>query len=278
MKRLNEFLDYSFKIGENIHLDVRTILIIIFIMLLTNWLLKLVRKIVNSKLDDQNKGKFRSVFSFIKYFIYTLVLIVALESSGIRMSVLLAGSAALLVGIGLGLQTLFQDIISGIFILVDRSLQVDDIVEVDGKVGRIFEIKLRTSRAVTIDDRVLIIPNHKFITHSLYNWTQNGNVTTESVEVGVAYGTDVEKVKEILLKIAEEHPMITKAKKPDVLFWEFAESSMRFKLLFVIRDSFTRNKIKSDIRFAIEKAFRENEIRIPFPQRDVHIFNPKNQE
>lgn len=276
MKRLNEFLDYSFKIGENVHLDVRTILIIIFIMVLTNWLLKLVRKIVNSKLDEQNKGKFRSVFSFIKYFIYTLVLIVALESSGIRMSVLLAGSAALLVGIGLGLQTLFQDIISGIFILVDRSLQVDDIVEVDGKVGRIFEIKLRTSRAVTIDDRVLIIPNHKFMTHSLYNWTQNGNVTTESVEVGVAYGTDVEKVKEVLLKIAEEHPMIMNTKKPDVLFWEFAESSMRFKLFFVIKDSFTRNKIKSDIRFAIEKAFRENDIRIPFPQRDVHIFNPKN--
>lgn len=270
MKKLNEFLDYSFKIGENIHIDVRTILILIFIMLLTNWLLKLVRRIVNSKLDEPNKGKFKSVFSFLKYFIYTLVLIVALESSGIKMSVLLAGSAALLVGIGLGLQTLFQDIISGIFILVDRSLQVDDIVEVDGKVGRIFEIKLRTSRAVTIDDRVLIIPNHKFMTHSLYNWTQNGNVTTESVEVGVAYGTDVEKVRELLLKIADEHPMITKTKKPDVLFWDFAESSLRFKLIFVIRDSFTRNKIKSDVRFAIEKAFRENAIQIPFPQRVIH--------
>ncbi len=276
MKKLNEFLDYSFKIGENIHIDVRTILILIFIMLLTNWLLKLVRRIVNSKLDEPNKGKFKSVFSFLKYFIYTLVLIVALESSGIKMSVLLAGSAALLVGIGLGLQTLFQDIISGIFILVDRSLQVDDIVEVDGKVGRIFEIKLRTSRAVTIDDRVLIIPNHKFMTHSLYNWTQNGNVTTESVEVGVAYGTDVEKVRELLLKIAHEHPMITKTKKPDVLFWDFAESSLRFKLIFVIKDSFARNKIKSDVRFSIEKAFRENGIRIPFPQRDVHIYNAKD--
>lgn len=276
MEKLNEFLDYSFKISEHIHIDVRTILILIFIMILTHWLLKLVRKIVNSKLDDANKGKFKSVFSFLKYFIYTLVLIVALESSGIKMSVLLAGSAALLVGIGLGLQTLFQDIISGIFILVDRSLQVDDIVEVDGKVGRIFEIKLRTSRAVTIDDRVLIIPNHKFMTNSLYNWTQNSHVTTESVEVGVAYGSDVEKVKEILLKIAEEHPMIVNTKKPDVLFWEFAESSLRFKLIFVIRDSFTRNKIKSDVRFAIEKAFRENAIQIPFPQRDVHIYNTKD--
>lgn len=276
MEKLSEFLNYSFKIGENVHIDVRTILILIVIMLITNWLLKIVRKLVNRKLDEQNKGKFKSVFSFLKYFIYTLVLIVALESSGIKMSVLLAGSAALLVGIGLGLQTLFQDIISGIFILVDRSLQVDDIVEVDGKVGRIFEIKLRTSRAVTIDDRVLIIPNHKFMTNSLYNWTQNGNVTTESVEVGVAYGSDVEKVKEILLDIAKEHPMILDTKGPDVLFSDFGESALRFKLIFVIKDSFTRNKIKSDVRFAIEKAFREHHIKIPFPQRVIHTVNTKS--
>ena len=270
MEKLNEFLNYSFKIGESIHIDVRTILIIIFIMILTNLLLKLVRKLVNSKLDEGNKGKFKSVFSFLKYFIYILVFIVALESSGIKMSILLAGSAALLVGVGLGLQTLFQDIISGIFILVDRSLHVDDIVEIDGKIGRIFEIKLRTSRAVTIDDRVMIIPNHKFMTQSLYNWTQNGNLTTESIEVGVSYGTDVQKVKEILLKIATEHPLIIQSKKPDVLFWDFGESSMRFKLLFAVKDSFARNKIKSDVRFDIDKAFREHEIKIPFPQRVVH--------
>jgi small-conductance mechanosensitive channel len=275
LEKVKEFLNYSFKLGESVHIDVKTILILIFVLFLTSWLLKLIRKIVNSKLDDVDKGKFKSVFSFLKYFIYTLVLIIALESSGIKMSVLLAGSAALLVGIGLGLQTLFQDIISGIFILVDKSLQVNDIVEVDGKVGRVFEIKLRTSRAVTIDDRVLIIPNHKFMTQSLYNWTQNGNLTTESVEVGVAYGSDVEQVKSILLKIANEHPMILKEKTPFVLFSDFGESSLRFNLVFVIKDSFTRNRIKSDIRFAIDKAFREHQIEIPFPQRDVHIFNSK---
>ncbi|QMU63819.1 MAG: mechanosensitive ion channel [Flavobacteriaceae bacterium] len=276
MEKLKEFLNYSFKVGENAHINVKTILILIVILFLTSWLLKLVRRVVNNKLDEDNKGKFKSVFSFLKYFIYILVLIVALESSGVKLSVILAGSAALLVGIGLGLQTLFQDIISGIFILVDKSLQVNDVVEIDGKIGRIFEIKLRTSRAVTIDDRVVIIPNHKFMTQSLYNWTQNGNKTVESVEVGVAYGTDVQKVKEILLKIAVEHPMILKDNRTDVLFDNFGDSALIFNLRFVIKNSFIRYKVRSDIRFAIDKAFKEYGIQIPFPQRDVHIFNPKN--
>tara|TARA_R110002073_G_scaffold306012_5_gene475199 strand:- start:40990 stop:41826 length:837 start_codon:yes stop_codon:yes gene_type:complete len=277
VEKLREFLDYSFNISENIHIDIKTILVLIFVLLFTGWLLKLVRKIVNKKLDDEDKGKFKSVFSFLKYFIYILVIIVALESSGVKLSVLLAGSAALLVGIGLGLQTLFQDIIAGVFILIDKTLRIDDIVEVDGKVGKVFEIKLRTSRAVTIDERVIIIPNHKFMTQSLYNWTQNGNVTVESVDVGVAYGSDVEKVKEILLNVALNHPMVISNKAPDVFFMDFAESSLKFKLLFTIRDSFARNKIKSDVRFEIDKAFRDNNIKIPFPQRDVHLFNPKNE-
>ena len=277
MEKLREFLDYNFKIGESIHIDVKTIIFLVFVLILTGWLLKLVRKLLNRKLDDEDKGKFKSIFSFLKYFIYILVIIVALESSGVKLSVLLAGSAALLVGIGLGLQTLFQDIISGIFIIVDKSLHVNDVIEIDGKVGKVFEIKLRTSRAVTIDDRVMIIPNHKFMTQSLFNWTQNGNKTIESVEVGVAYGSDVGKVEEVLLKVANNHPLVLKNQKPDVLFMDFADSSLKFKLLFTISNSFMRNKIKSDLRFEIDKEFKDNNIKIPFPQRDIHLFNTKNE-
>ena len=105
----------------------------------------------------------------------------------------------LLIGIGLALQTLFQDIISGVFILVDQSVHVGDIIEIDGKVGRVEEIKLRTTRAVTIDNKVLVIPNHLYLENSLYNWTQNGTTTRESVSVGVAYGSDVQLVKKIII-------------------------------------------------------------------------------
>lgn len=274
MESFKEFLNFSFEITDKIHVDVRTVLFIIFVILITSILLKLIKKLVYRNLSEDDKGKFKAIFTFLQYFIYVIVLIIALESSGIEVGVLLAGSAALLVGIGLGLQTLFQDIISGIFILLDKTLAVNDIVEVDEKVGKIIEIRLRTTRAVTIDDKVLIIPNHKFLTQSLFNWTQNGAQTTEGVEVGVAYGSDVELVRQILVDVAKNHPKILQTPEPRVLFLDFGDSALQFKLLFNINNSYTHLQIKSDLRFEIDKKFRVHNITIPFPQRDVHIIKP----
>lgn len=272
MNKIQDILNYTFEFTDQIHISVKAILVVALAFFITNNVLKLIRKIINRQLEEGDKGKFKTVFTFLRYFIYVLVIIIALESSGVQVSVLLAGSAALLVGLGLGLQTLFQDIISGIFILLDKSLHVNDIVEVDGKIGRIFEINLRTTRAVTVDNRVLIIPNHVFLTNSLYNWTQNGKQTLELLNVGVAYGSDVEKVRDILVKVAVEHPRVLKNPKPDVLFMDFADSALMFRLRFTINDSFTQLKIKSDLRYAIDKKFREHKVQIPFPQRDVHLF------
>ncbi|MEO9569716.1 MAG: mechanosensitive ion channel domain-containing protein [Polaribacter sp.] len=271
MEKINQFLDFSIIRTSNINIDVKTILFVIIVFILTGQLLKLIKKIVNRKLHDEDKDKFKAVYSFIKYFVYVIVLVIALESSGVNVSVLLAGSAALLVGIGLGLQTLFQDIMSGIFILIDKSLHVNDIIEIEGKVGKVEEIRLRTTRAVTIDDKVLVIPNHKFLTNSLFNWTQNGTQTTEAVEVGVAYGSDIELVKNILIEVAKAHPKVLKNISPRVLFTDFADSALQFKLLFVINNSYEHLTIKSDLRFAIDKKFRENNVTIPFPQRDIHL-------
>lgn len=272
MENFKEFLDYSFQITNKIHLDVKNIIFIIVVIIATRIFLKLIRKLINRKLAEEDKGKFKAVFSFLQYFVYVVVLIIALESSGIEVGVLLAGSAALLVGIGLGLQTLFQDIISGVFILLDKTLTVNDIVEVDGKIGKIIEIKLRTTRAVTIDDKVLIIPNHKFLTQSLFNWTQNGAQTTQAVEVGVAYGSKVELVKNILIDVAKSHPNILKLPAPRVLFMDFGDSALQFRLLFNINNSYTHLTIKSDLRFEIDKEFRKHNITIPFPQRDVNFY------
>ena len=272
MEKLRDILNYSFHFSDAIYISVKTILVLTIAFIVTNLLLRLIRKIVNRKLEEEDRGKFKSIFSFLKYFVYIFVIIIALQSSGVEVSVLLAGSAALLVGLGLGLQTLFQDIISGIFILLDKTLHVNDIIEIDGKVGKVFEIRLRTTRAVTLENRVLIIPNHKFLTHSLYNWTQNGVLTTEGINVGVAYGSDVEKVKQLLIEVANEHPRVLKIKKPTVFFMDFGDSALQFRLLFTINDSFSQLKIKSDLRFEIDKKFREHHIKIPFPQRDVHVY------
>ena len=148
-----------------------------------------------------------------------------------------------------------------------------DIIETDSKVGRVIEIKLRTTRAITRDDKIIIIPNHKFISEVIYNYTQNRRTTREFVSVGVAYGSDTALVEKLLLQSLESQPGVLKSPKPFVLFENFGDSSLDFSVLFFLNDSFTDPKIKSAIRFKIDRLFRENNVTIPFPQRDVHLFN-----
>ncbi|AXT56167.1 mechanosensitive ion channel [Aquimarina sp. MMG015] len=276
---IKKFLDYEiFHFGPDDHsiiLTVGLLLFVIFILIITTISLKFIRRIVTRKLQKEDKLKFESVFSFSKYFIYIIVILIALDSIGFNITAIFAASAALLVGVGLALQTLIQDVISGIFILIDQTVHVGDIIELDGKVGRVEEIKLRTTRAVTIDNKVLVIPNHKYLTSTLYNWTQNGSITRESIEIGVAYGSDINLVKQLLIKIANDNDKILKTPEPLVLFTNFGDSSLNFKLIFTMNDSFQASIPKSEIRFEIDRLFRENKINIPFPQREVTILNPK---
>jgi small-conductance mechanosensitive channel len=273
MEKLNDFLNYYFKFGETVHISVKKILVVIVVFILTAILLKLIKKLATRKLPVEDGLKFTSVFSFTRYFIYLVVLLITMDNMGVNVTAIFAASAALLVGVGLALQTFFQDIISGIFILVDQSVHVGDIIEIDGKVGRVVEIKLRTTRAVTIDNKVLVIPNHKYLTSILYNWTENGAKTRESVNVGVAYGSDVEKVKQLLLDIANSHPSVLKKPEPLVLFTDFGDSSLNFKLVFTLNNSFEAIIPQSEMRFEINRLFKEQNITIPFPQRDVHLYN-----
>jgi len=272
MEKLLEILNYEFTFSKDVHISVKAIIIVIVALIVTSFVLKLIRKLVTRKLPDDDKVKFVSLFSYSKWFIYVIIILMTFHNIGINVTAIFAASAALLVGVGLALQTLFQDIISGIFILVDQSVHVGDIIELDGKVGRVENIKLRTTRAVTIDNKVLIIPNHLYLTNSLYNWTENGSETREHVFVGVAYGSDVQLVKKLLLQAANSHPLVLKQPEPTVFFLNFGDSSLDFKLVFTLNNSFEAAMPKSDIRFEIDKLFREHNISIPFPQRDVHLF------
>jgi small-conductance mechanosensitive channel len=277
MEKILNFLNYEFIFSKDVHISIKAILIVIVALLVTSVILKLIRKVITRKLPHQDKVKFISLFSYSKWFIYMIILLMTFHNMGVNVTAIFAASAALLVGVGLALQTLFQDIISGVFILVDQSVHVGDIIELDGKVGRVENINLRTTRAVTIDNKVLIIPNHLYLTNSLYNWTENGTETRENVEVGVAYGSDILLVKKVLLEVAHSHPSVLKKPEPLVLFTNFADSSLNFKLIFTLNDSFQGAIPKSDIRFEIDRLFRENNIAIPFPQRDIHIIEQKNK-
>ncbi|WP_233897356.1 mechanosensitive ion channel family protein [Tenacibaculum piscium] len=271
MKELNKILNYTFQFNKEIGISIKALLMLLIVLILASFLLKYFEKFVKKRLQNEDENKFNTVFSFASWLLYIIIFLTTLNSLGVNVTAIFAASAALLIGVGLALQTFFQDIISGIFIILDQSVHVGDIIELDEKVGRVEEIKLRTTRAVTIDNRVLIIPNHKYLTNSLYNWTQNGATTREIVSIGVAYGSDVQLVKELLLKAANEHPKVYQYPAPLVIFENFGDSSLDFKLIFTLDDSFQAQIPKSDLRFKIDELFREHQISIPFPQRDIHI-------
>ena len=276
MKELNKILNYTFQFNKDIGISVKSILVLVIVLILASFLLKYFKKFVKNRLQKEDKNKFDTVFSFASWLLYIVIFLTTLNTSGVNVTAIFAASAALLIGVGLALQTLFQDIISGIFIIVDQSVHVGDIIEIDGKVGRVEEIKLRTTRAVTIDNKVLVIPNHRYLSNSLYNWTQNGTTTRESVAVGVAYGSDVQLVKELLLKAANEHPKVFQYPAPLVVFENFGDSALEFKLIFTLNDSFQALIPQSEIRFRIDQLFREHNISIPFPQRDIHVIERKD--
>jgi len=272
---LKDLLNWGLHIGEGenaIHVTVGLLFTIIIAFIITSFLLKWFFKLITHKMDGEGKLKFHTIYRFIKYLVYIIVIVVTMSSAGIDITLLITASAVVFVGLGLALQDLFQDVIGGVFILIDKSLRAGDIIEVDGKVGKVFEIKLRTTLALTRDDKVIVIPNHKFINDIVYNYTQNHKTTREEVRVSVAYGSNVQLVTEILKEVANKQTGVLKNPKPFVIFEDFGESALIFSVNFYINDSYTDPKIKSDLRYGIESSFRANQIKIPFPQREVHVF------
>lgn len=265
--RLIKVSDYQLTIGD--------ILLIALIYIISSYLLKLIGAILdrfesNQRLDPRNKV---TIFILLKYLIWILVVILSLDVIGVKITILLAGSAALLVGLGLGLQQIFSDIVSGIFLLLEGSVKIGDIMEVDGIVGRVLKINLRTSEVLTRAGIIIIVPNHKFIVENVVNWSHNASTTRFSVTVGVSYGSDAALVKKILLECASSHGSIVDRKpyEPTVRLINFGDSSLDFELLFWSKEGFIIETIKSDLRFMILSKFRKNNVEIPFPQRDLNF-------
>jgi small-conductance mechanosensitive channel len=190
---------------------------------------------------------------------------------GLKLNMLLAGSAALLVGVGLGLQNTFNDFVSGIILLFEGTIKVGDVLEIDNDVVKIQQLGLRTSSAINRDDISIIIPNSLLITSRVINWSHQSKKTRFRIKVGVTYGSDVDLVLKILKESAYEHPEVKNRSSISARFVDFGNSSLDFELLFFSTDIFRIENIKSDIRKTINRKFIENNITIPFPQMDVHI-------
>ncbi|MFP4448362.1 MAG: mechanosensitive ion channel family protein [Bacteroidales bacterium] len=270
---MNTILEYTIIDTEKFSLTVYNLIIALLILVITRliiWGLKRgFNRVIKQKAVDQSRG--HTVYQLVKYFLWIIAVFLVLDTIGVRITFLLAGSTALLVGIGLGLQQVFKDLISGIFLLFEGNLKVGDVVELEGMVGIVKDIGFRTTKIETRDNIILIIPNSRFIAENVINWSHIEKRTRFYVEVGVAYGSDVQLVKSILAKCAKDHKEITNFPEPFVRFNDFGDSSLVFQLYFFTNNAFRVENIKSDLRFIIDKKFRENNVRIPFPQRDVHI-------
>lgn len=273
MEKLEDILDYS--LIKTTHFNVTVIAIlsvvsIIVIARLLNWLIKrlLRREVGRNKIEETHSY---SIGIVSKYLIYLIAIILILESFHVNITVLLGASAALFVGLGLGLQDIFKDSFAGVVILYGKVIRVNDIIEVEDIIGEVIEIDIRSTKLITKDDIIVILPNHKLILEKVINWSRNYRSTRFSITVGVAYGSDTELVKNILLDAAKQHPNVIDPSKSHVLFQDFGDSALQFELYFYSEHLFDIEAVKSDLRFAVDKAFRQANISIPFPQRDLHI-------
>jgi small-conductance mechanosensitive channel len=227
-------------------------------------------KILNKSIDYKRR---HSIFMIFKYFVWILSILFILDAFGFQITIILAGSAALLVGIGLGLQNIFSDLISGIFLLFEGTIKIGDIIEVDQVIGKVIEINLRSSELMTRDGVTIIIPNSKFIVEKVINWSHNADSVRFIIDVGVSYGSDVDDVIKILQECLLEHKKVEKIPEPFIRFNNFGESSLDFQLIFWTKDPFMVENTKSDIRKSVYRSLTKEGITIPFPQRDLHIIS-----
>lgn len=278
---MSELTDYNLLNLGNFSITLGSVLRVILIVFVTWLALFVLARVISHffKSRELDTGRKHALTQLASYLLWTIAVVLILDSIGVKITLLLAGSAALLVGLGFGLQQIFQDLVSGIFILIEGTIRVDDVIEIDGLVGKILNIKIRTSRILTRDGIIIIVPNHKFINDNIINWSQNAIATRFKVSVGVAYGSDVDLVKKILVDCAYQHKDSLTSEEmkeyhPFARFVNFGDSSLEFELYFWSTNIFPIENTKSDLRFMINRRFKEEGVTIPFPQRDVHIINP----
>ncbi|MEO7113495.1 MAG: mechanosensitive ion channel domain-containing protein [Polyangiaceae bacterium] len=212
-----------------------------------------------------------AVAKIVRYILIALGSMIAAESMGVRLDALLAASTVLAVGIGFGMQNITQNFISGLILLIEQPVRKGDFIKAGEMIGVIEDIGLRATRIVTRDEVAVIVPNSLLITEAVINHSQPTLKVRIKINIGVAYGSDLPKVRETLLRVSETDTHVLHDPKAEVRFEDFGDSALMFSLLVWIPDARLDLRVASDLRFEIDEAFREEKIEIPFPQRDLHL-------
>jgi potassium efflux system protein len=218
-----------------------------------------------------DRGGSYAMTTLAQYVIILIGGLTAFGAMGMTWSKLQWFAAAISLGIGFGLQEIVSNFVSGLIVLFERPIRPGDVVTVGDISGTVSKIKIRATTITDWDRKELIVPNREFVTGRLINWTLTDPVTRVVFKIGAAYGTDPEKVRDVLLEIAQKTPNVLADPAPSVVFQQFGDSSLDFNLRVFVPHIDYLISTRNNIQYAIDKAFKKEGIQIPFPQRDLHI-------
>ncbi len=275
-------LAHKFVLAEGRHTTPFKMLIAILVLVTafisTRYLKNLLRTKVYEKAQLE-QGARHAISSGITYFIIVIAALIGLNIAGIPLRSLTIFAGAFGIGLGFGMQNIINNLVSGIIIFFEKPIKIGDVITLNKEIaGKVEKISIRSTMINTFVRKTVVVPNSKFLESNVVNWVHGGDMLLRSkIVVGVAYGSDTELVKNCLLKVVDLHPDVKKDPVPIVRFAEFGESSLNFELYFWAH-ILDRWMAISDLNFSIDKMFRENNIEIPFPQRDLHIRSEKPVE
>jgi small-conductance mechanosensitive channel len=273
--QIKEFLSIPiFKIGAT-QVTLWTLLYTLVLLVLLFYFTSKMKRWIVDQLLAQSKvdiGVRQAGGTIAQYLVVVIGLMVILQTAGIDLTTLNVLAGAVGIGVGFGLQNIANNFISGLIILFERPIKIGDRVEVGGVEGDVIKIGARSTTVLTNDDIAIIIPNSKFVTENVVNWSHTGDQVRFKVPVSVAYGSDARLVEKLLLEVAKENRDVLDSPQPVVRFLEFGDSGLLFELRAWSSSLIHRKgKLISALNFAIYDKFAEHKIEIPFPQREVHI-------
>ena len=273
LSTLLDWISYPLFSLRDHDISIKSIIVLIALLWGFSWLSKWIERFIHKTLlyKDIDPGIKGSIERFSRYLVLIIGVLISLGSIGINLNSLTAFGAVIGVGIGFGLQNITQNFMSGIIILLERPIKKGDIVQVGDTSGRVLDIKARSTLILTRDDVVMIVPNSDFITKQVVNDSFSGDKLRLHIDIGVSYGSDVDKVTEVLMEVAMSHDKVLKSPPPTVVLQQFADSSLNFTLRVWTSELWFFDILQSELRYEIVRQFAANGVTIPFPQRDLHI-------
>ena len=276
---VKDFLSSDLTVGT-VQFSIYDILVLLISLFLAVVVARVIRVLLNEDVLPRlsvRPGAAEATSRLVYYGLVTLGVMFAMAAAGVELSRLTLVVSALGVGIGFGLQGIVNNFVSGVILSFERPIQVGDTIVVGTLTGRVTQIGLRATRIRTFDAAEVIVPNADLISGNVVNWTLSDRTRRLDLPVFVAYGSDLDKVREALMGVAAAHEAIAAAPSPEVLFQGFRDSALELWLRVWMPDSGDWPAVRSELFYAIDKAFRDAGIEVPFPQRTVHLQGPDSE-